>query len=206
MPRGDGTGPTGAGPGTGRGRQLGVNRGRMGGPYAAGPGGECLCPACGHRVPARRRQPVQSAILPQVRCSHDTRLIKHCRIVTFYVKGSIMPRGDGTGPAGMGPMTGRAMGFCAGYGVGGYANPAAPGGFGFGRGMGRGFRGGGFGRGRGWGGFGAPYGTVPYGPAVPPTVTPEQQREALQAQAQNLQSALEDIKRRIDALEGDSKA
>jgi len=34
-----------------------------------------------------------------------------------------MPRGDGTGPAGMGPMTGRAAGYCAGYGVPGYMNP-----------------------------------------------------------------------------------
>ncbi|MHA1255409.1 MAG: hypothetical protein ACTSPS_07400 [Promethearchaeota archaeon] len=24
-------------------------KGRMGGPYAAGPGGNCLCPKCGHR-------------------------------------------------------------------------------------------------------------------------------------------------------------
>ena len=31
-----------------------------------------------------------------------------------------MPFGDGTGPAGMGPMTGRAAGFCAGYPVPGY--------------------------------------------------------------------------------------
>ena len=28
-----------------------------------------------------------------------------------------MPRGDGTGPAGLGPMTGRSAGYCAGYGV-----------------------------------------------------------------------------------------
>jgi len=35
-----------------------------------------------------------------------------------------MPLGDGTGPAGMGPMTGRAAGFCAGYPVPGYMNPA----------------------------------------------------------------------------------
>jgi len=35
-----------------------------------------------------------------------------------------MPRGDGTGPAGMGPMTGRAAGYCAGYPVPGYMNPA----------------------------------------------------------------------------------
>ena len=36
-----------------------------------------------------------------------------------------MPRGDGTGPAGLGPMTGRAAGFCAGYPVPGYMNPIA---------------------------------------------------------------------------------
>ncbi len=34
-----------------------------------------------------------------------------------------MPFGDGTGPAGMGPMTGRAAGFCAGFPVPGYMNP-----------------------------------------------------------------------------------
>jgi len=34
-----------------------------------------------------------------------------------------MPFGNGTGPAGLGPMTGRAAGFCAGYPVPGYANP-----------------------------------------------------------------------------------
>jgi len=34
-----------------------------------------------------------------------------------------MPFGDGTGPAGLGPMTGRAAGFCAGYPVPGYMNP-----------------------------------------------------------------------------------
>jgi hypothetical protein len=35
-----------------------------------------------------------------------------------------MPFGDRTGPAGLGPMTGRAAGFCAGYPVPGYMNPA----------------------------------------------------------------------------------
>jgi len=34
-----------------------------------------------------------------------------------------MPRGDQTGPAGMGPMTGRAAGYCAGYNAPGYMNP-----------------------------------------------------------------------------------
>ena len=34
-----------------------------------------------------------------------------------------MPWGDGTGPLGLGPMTGRAAGFCAGYPVPGFMNP-----------------------------------------------------------------------------------
>lgn len=49
-----------------------------------------------------------------------------------------MPRGDGTGPMGMGPMTGRGAGYCAGFAAPGLANPAAGWGAGFGRG--RGFR------------------------------------------------------------------
>jgi hypothetical protein len=40
-----------------------------------------------------------------------------------------MPAGDGTGPFGLGPMTGRAAGYCAGYPVPGYMNPV------FGRGF-----------------------------------------------------------------------
>ena len=31
-----------------------------------------------------------------------------------------MPRGDGTGPAGKGPKTGRGLGYCAGYDSPGY--------------------------------------------------------------------------------------
>ena len=44
-----------------------------------------------------------------------------------------MPGGDRTGPGGMGPMTGRAAGYCAGYQVPGFMNPV----------LGRGFGGGG---------------------------------------------------------------
>ena len=57
-----------------------------------------------------------------------------------------MPRGNGTGPRGMGPMTGRAAGYCAGYSVPGYMNPFGGRGLGMGygywggRGVGRGFR------------------------------------------------------------------
>jgi len=39
-----------------------------------------------------------------------------------------MPRADGTGPMGMGAMTGRAAGYCAGSRVPGYANPVPGGG------------------------------------------------------------------------------
>jgi hypothetical protein len=48
-----------------------------------------------------------------------------------------MPRGDGTGPMGMGPMTGRGAGFCTGFAAPGYVNPV---GYGCGLGGGRGFR------------------------------------------------------------------
>ena len=60
-----------------------------------------------------------------------------------------MPWGDRTGPGGMGPMTGRGAGYCAGYPTPGYMNPGQ--GRGFGRGMGRGM---GWGRGRGGRGWG----------------------------------------------------
>ena len=39
-----------------------------------------------------------------------------------------MPFGDGTGPMGLGPMTGRGAGFCAGFGRPGFTNPI-PGGW-----------------------------------------------------------------------------
>jgi hypothetical protein len=60
-----------------------------------------------------------------------------------------MPFGDGTGPRGMGPMTGRGAGYCTGSGRPGFASPAfGRGWFGFNSGFGRGM---GMGRGRGRG-------------------------------------------------------
>ena len=44
-----------------------------------------------------------------------------------------MPRGDGTGPAGQGPATGRGAGYCAGTDQPGYTTA----GYGFGRGRAR---------------------------------------------------------------------
>ncbi len=74
-----------------------------------------------------------------------------------------MPGGDRRGPRGMGPRTGRGLGYCAGSDRPGYQTDAAPaaGGWGFHRaGGGRGF-GQGFGYGRGYGhgaGFGHGFG------------------------------------------------
>jgi len=58
-----------------------------------------------------------------------------------------MPFGDGTGPQGMGPMTGRGAGYCTGYGQPGFFSPTFGRGWsGFNRGFGRSV---GRGRGRG---------------------------------------------------------
>ena len=128
-----------------------------------------------------------------------------------------MPAGDGTGPVGAGRMTGRAAGYCAGYGVPGYANPGP--GFGMGRGRGRGFGlgtrfGWGRGRGPGWGRgygrgyarvpfYGAPYGYgTPYAPPAwgdPPAR--EDELDDLKAEASHLEGVLGDIQKRIQELE-----
>jgi hypothetical protein len=122
-----------------------------------------------------------------------------------------MPYGDGTGPAGMGPMTGRAAGYCAGYSMPGFQNPVP------GRGaLGR--RSGGRG-GRGWrnmyyatglpgwaragmdypfyrgGVFQAPHYTLP------PETTPQQEAEFLKNQASIIQENLKNINERLKELE-----
>ena len=119
-----------------------------------------------------------------------------------------MPGGNGTGPGGMGPMTGKAAGFCAGYSVPGYANPVGERGMGMGWGRGRG---GGFGRGRGFGWGRAGYGLPAYGGAVnpyayggvpfAPTVAPQQELDSLKGQAEYLEDALDGIKKRIEELD-----
>lgn len=60
-----------------------------------------------------------------------------------------MPRGDKTGPEGMGPLTGRQMGYCAGNNSPGFTENERIRGRGFGRGLRFGWGNGrGFGRGR----------------------------------------------------------
>jgi len=121
-----------------------------------------------------------------------------------------MPGGDGTGPAGMGPMTGRAAGYCAGYGVPGYANPIPA----------RGFWG--WGRGARWGWGNRLYGAAAGGPGYPPYggVQPvgapynapfgagmpkEQEIDFLKGQAQYLQDSLDGINKRMDELQAEGK-
>ncbi len=110
-----------------------------------------------------------------------------------------MPGGDGTGPMGMGAMTGRAAGYCAGYTAPGAVNPAFGRGLGrgraFGRGAGMGFR-----SGRSWGGYApGPYAApaIPYGAAAP---TPQQEADMLKEQAKRLEDALVRTKKRLADL------
>lgn len=109
-----------------------------------------------------------------------------------------MPGGDGTGPLGGGPMTGRALGYCAGYGMpGGWRGP----GFGFGRG----FRGGRRGRFRGpgvhpWAAWGQGYWPAQHPAYFGPPSRAEQQ-EMLQSQIEYLEDALQELKQRQSELE-----
>ncbi|MDH7502255.1 MAG: DUF5320 domain-containing protein [Verrucomicrobiota bacterium] len=116
-----------------------------------------------------------------------------------------MPMGDRTGPWGHGPMTGRAAGYCAGFGAPGYMNRGP--GFGFGRGWGRG---GGRG-GRGWrhwfyatgltGWQRAAAGWAGWGqPGQWTSVPPENEIDQLRQQAGFLERMLNAIRQRIDQL------
>ncbi len=123
-----------------------------------------------------------------------------------------MPRGDRTGPAGAGPMTGRAAGYCTGYSVPGYMNPRRGYGRGYGRGWGKGFgRGWGRGFGRGWYVYTPPATVQPAYPQTYPPVTqhqtPEQEVAALEnyqkdlaAEKADLEKEMNDIKARIEEL------
>ncbi len=108
-----------------------------------------------------------------------------------------MPGGDRKGPNGMGPMTGRGAGLCAGYATPGYMNPGYGGGFGcYGRGTGGG---------RGWRrqyyATGLPCrarydGHVPY-----QNQDPALESEMLKRQADELRSQLDLIEKRISGME-----
>jgi hypothetical protein len=113
-----------------------------------------------------------------------------------------MPAGDRTGPWGGGPMTGRGMGYCAGYGAPGYANPA----FGrLGRGGGRGWRHMYYATGLpGWARFGhvPAWGAPPVSGPYAPQMSAEQETQMLKEQAEWLKGQLEAIVKRLEELEG----
>ena len=109
-----------------------------------------------------------------------------------------MPGFSGTGPNGMGPMTGGGRGFCDPRGTGravvpedyGYIPRRSGGGYGYGRGMGP----------RGHGGFPGWRGVTP---AAYPEVTYDERGELdmLREQAELLQRDMAEINRRIGELE-----
>ena len=110
-----------------------------------------------------------------------------------------MPRGDGTGPYGEGPMTGRRAGYCAGYGVPGYMNdiPVRGRGFSYGRGYGRGW-----GRGYGYGyRWGAGYG----GGWYPGPVSPEVERTFLEEELNYIEQRQKDLLKRLDELKDEGR-
>jgi hypothetical protein len=109
-----------------------------------------------------------------------------------------MPRGDRTGPMGIGPRSGRSAGYCAGYPVPGYLNQAG------GR-LGMGFAWG-HGRGYAWRRSFVPYGAMPYHPypyeSLPygQAISREEENEMLLHQAKILQEQLDLITKRIEEL------
>ena len=106
-----------------------------------------------------------------------------------------MPLGDRTGPDGMGPMTGRAAGFCEGYSVPGYMNHPSGRGGGFGRGFGRGF---------GWRRAVYPYQAHSGYDAPHPVYTVEEEASMLADEAKALENELEVVKKRIKELEAET--
>ncbi len=123
-----------------------------------------------------------------------------------------MPGGDGTGPAGLGSMTGRAAGYCAGYGAPGFMTGMP------GREFGRWPRGGGRygGRNRFYGTAltdwqrpaysypGGPYG-MPYEEPLSPSLNKEEELNVLKGQAENLENTLNGIRKRIEKIEAKTK-
>ena len=102
-----------------------------------------------------------------------------------------MPKGNRRGPEGAGPMTGRAMGYCTGHSVPGYANRGT--GMGLGRGMGwRNARG--YGR-----GFRNRY-YQPDAPFEDLAPTREEELNDLKNHAKRLERTLEEVNKRIKDL------
>ena len=113
-----------------------------------------------------------------------------------------MPGFDGTGPQGMGPMTGGGRGYCA-VPTNAQSGPVGGRFFGRGRGRGRGWRNGYWATGMpGW--MRASYGYPAFGGWVNPNLpelTPKQEVDMLRGQAEIIKQQLDDIQSRISTLE-----
>lgn len=98
-----------------------------------------------------------------------------------------MPFGDGTGPMGAGPRTGRGAGFCTGSNRAGYVT-------------------GGFGRGRGWRNWfratGLPFWARQQSVSEFSPIDNKQELEILRNQAENLKTTLKNIEKRVSELAG----
>jgi hypothetical protein len=111
--------------------------------------------------------------------TNDKRILKNNLIKEM----TTMPRGDGTGPMGMGPMSGRAAGYCAGYGVPGAYNPM--------------YRGTGFGRARGFRRMHYATGVPGWGGYAPGI----KERDFLNQQVESLEDQLQQLKKRLSEIE-----
>lgn len=116
-----------------------------------------------------------------------------------------MPMGNGTGPNGMGPRTGRGAGYCNGFNMPGAYNRGA--GLGGGRGFGRG---GGFGFGNrfgGRGGFGFYGGTAPgFGAGyAPQQLSKADYSDMLRDEAEYLENRLNALRDELKKAEKDSE-
>lgn len=98
-----------------------------------------------------------------------------------------MPFGDGTGPLGQGPRTGRGWGFCSGYPCPGYLNSGVRG---WGRRFGYGWR---RGRGRGW--------SIPWQIPWQGSQDIEEEKEALNEELKILKDEMKTIEKRLKELE-----
>jgi hypothetical protein len=101
-----------------------------------------------------------------------------------------MPRGDRTGPGGMGSMTGRKAGFCSGSNSPGYTNSYG-GGRGSFRGSGRGMR----------------FGFRNFGQNITPPdfARPRNEAKVLELQASLLEEQLQGVRNRLEELEKSKK-
>jgi hypothetical protein len=119
-----------------------------------------------------------------------------------------MAGGDRTGPSGMGPMTGRGLGYCTGNSIPGYNHPGCRRNTGRGRGLNNGVgwqhRHWCYNTGmRGWQQFGM---GLPMDQSLTPGyfrhfITKEQELEVLKHQAKYFTTVLDDLKQRINKID-----